>query len=301
MLPLVSGHNADMPPQGCQSADLWLGAPPPDWREAVERAVREDMGSGDLSSAAFTTERIRWYIETQVPGTVCGLALAAHLLRSDECPVECPVRDGDRLESGVVVLRGEGPAGLILGRERPALNFLMHLSGIATETARYVQAVAGTGARIVDTRKTIPGERLLAKYAVRCGGGVNHRLGLFDGAMIKDNHIAAFGGIAPAVAALRRAIPHTVKIEVECETSAQADEAISAGAEILLLDNMEPTMMREIVARHRGKAIFEASGGITLATVRAAAESGVNLVSVGAITHSSPSLSLHLEVEGNGG
>lgn len=272
---------------------LWLGPPPGDWREAVARAFREDTGAGDLSSAAFTTERIAWYIETQAPGTLSGLALAAELLNARECLA----RDGDEVPANFTVLCGEGPAAFVLGRERPALNFLMHLSGIATETARYVAAVEGTGARIVDTRKTIPGERLLAKYAVRCGGGANHRLGLFDGAMIKDNHIAAFGGIAPAVAALRRAIPHTVKIEVECETPIQADEAIVAGAEILLLDNMSPDMMRGIVERHRGRAIFEASGGITLATVRAAAESGVDLVSVGAITHSSPSLSLHLEVE----
>ncbi len=277
-----------MAPQYC-----WLGSPPPDWRRIAESALQEDVGPGDLSSAAFSEERIRWYIEAQSPGVLSGLGVAAELLgASDSC-----ARDGDAVGAGTTVLRGEGAAGFVLARERTALNFLMHLSGIATETARYVAAVAGTGARIVDTRKTIPGLRTLEKYAVRCGGGGNHRLGLFDGAMVKDNHIRAFGGIAPAVAALRRAIPHTIKIEVECETALQVGEALQAGAEIVMLDNMSPDVMARIVHEHRGRALFEASGGVTLETVLSIARTGVDLISVGAITHSSRALSLHLEVE----
>lgn len=266
---------------------------PEGWREVVVRALTEDLGSGDVSSSAFAPDlMLEWYIEAQADGVLAGVPLAAELLG----PEEVLLHDGDRVEDRSLVMRGRGTAAHVLSRERPALNFLMHLGGIATATARYVAEIEGTGARIVDTRKTVPGLRNLAKYAVRCGGGSNHRIGLFDGAMIKDNHIQAFGGIAPAVAALRATIPHTLRIEVECERAEQVDEAIDAGAEVILLDNMPPDVMSPIVAKHRGRALFEASGGITLATVRAAAASGVHLVSVGAITHSSPALSLHLEI-----
>lgn len=263
------------------------------WRDIVARSLSEDIGSGDVSSSAFPPDlMLDWYIEAQADGVLAGVPLAAELLRPDEVLL----RDGDRVSDRSLVMRGRGTAAHVLSRERPALNFLMHLGGIATATARYVAEIEGTGARIVDTRKTIPGLRNLAKYAVRCGGGSNHRIGLFDGAMIKDNHIRAFGGISPAVQALRARIPHTLRIEVECERAEQVDEAIAAGAELILLDNMAPAEMAPIVTRHKGRAIFEASGGITLATVRAAAESGVDLVSVGAITHSAPALSLHLEI-----
>ncbi len=266
---------------------------PEGWREIVARSLIEDLGPGDVSSSAFPPDlTLDWYIEAQADGVVAGVPLAAELLQ----PTEIAAADGDRVTDRTLVMRGRGPAAHVLSRERPALNFLMHLSGIATATALYVAAVEGTGARIVDTRKTIPGLRNLAKYAVRCGGGANHRIGLFDGAMIKDNHIQAFGGIAPAVRALRATIPHTLRIEVECESAEQVAEAIAAGAEVVMLDNLAPDVMAPIVARHKGEAIFEASGGITLTTVRAVAESGVDLISVGAITHSSPSLSLHLEI-----
>ena len=259
----------------------------------VARAISEDIGSGDVSSSAFPPDlMLDWYIEAQAEGVLAGVPLAAELLRPDEVLM----RDGDRVSDRSLVMRGRGSAAHVLSRERPALNFLMHLGGIATATSKYVAEVEGTGAKIVDTRKTVPGLRNLAKYAVRCGGGSNHRFGLFDGAMIKDNHIRAFGGIAPAVAKLRAVIPHTLRIEVECESADQVDEAIAAGAELILLDNMAPEEMAPIVAKHKGHALFEASGGITLATVRAAAESGVDLVSVGAITHSAPALSLHLEI-----
>ena len=266
---------------------------PDGWQEVVAASLREDLGSGDVSSSAFPPDlMLDWYIEAQADGVLAGIPLAAELLK----PQDVPLRDGDRVSDRTLVMRGRGPAAHVLSRERPALNFLMHLGGIATVTARYVAEVEGTGARIVDTRKTVPGLRTLAKYAVRCGGGANHRIGLFDGAMVKDNHIRAFGGIAPAVAALRKTIPHTLRIEVECESGEQVDEAVAAGAEVILLDNMAPERMAPIVARHEGRARFEASGGITLATVRAAAVSGVDYVSVGAITHSAPALSLHLEI-----
>lgn len=266
---------------------------PEGWRDLVARTLVEDLGPGDVSSSAFSPDlMLDWYIEAQAEGVLAGVPLAAELLS----PQEILASDGDTVSDRTLVMRGRGPAAHVLSRERPALNFLMHLGGIATATARYVAAVEGTGARIVDTRKTIPGLRDLAKYAVRCGGGANHRFGLFDGAMIKDNHIQAFGGIVPAVAALRRTIPHTLRIEVECESAEQVAEAIGAGAEVVMLDNMPPEAMAPIVQRHRGQALFEASGGITLATVRAVAESGVDLISVGAITHSSPALSLHLEI-----
>lgn len=266
---------------------------PEGWREVVARSLAEDLGSGDVSSSAFAPDlMLDWYIEAQADGMLAGVPLAAWLLTPDEIRAS----DGDRVTNGTNVMNGRGPAAHVLSRERPALNFLMHLGGIATATARYVAAVEGTGARIVDTRKTVPGLRGLAKYAVRCGGGANHRFGLFDGAMVKDNHIRAFGGIAPAVAALRRTIPHTLRIEVECESAGQVAEAISAGAEVVMLDNMAPEAMALIVSRHRGQAVFEASGGITLATVRAVAETGVDLISVGAVTHSAPALSLHLEI-----
>lgn len=266
---------------------------PEGWRDAIALALTEDTGSGDVSSSAFPADlMLDWYIEAQADGVLAGVPLAAELLGT----TEIPLKDGDLVSDGSLVMRGSGPAAHVLSRERPSLNFLMHLSGIATQTAKYVAAIEGTGARIVDTRKTVPGLRNLAKYAVRCGGGANHRIGLFDGAMVKDNHIRAFGGIAPAVTALRATIPHTLRIEVECESAEQVDEAIDAGAEVILLDNMLPAAMAPIVTKHKGRALFEASGGITLATVRAAAESGVDLVSVGAITHSAPALSLHLEI-----
>lgn len=268
----------------------WREPAPPGTYALIAAALAEDVGSGDLSVRGVTGTA-DYYIEAQAEGTVCGLGIAANLLPG--CLVL--VRDGDAVKPGDLLLRGRGEAATVLTHERTALNFLMHLSGIATHTAKFVREIEGTGARVVDTRKTVPGLRHLAKYAVRCGGGSNHRIGLFDGAMVKDNHIVAAGGIAPAVAALRAQIPHTVRIEVECDRAEQVAEAIAAGADIVLLDNMSPEEMRAIVAEHKGRALFEASGGITLATVRGAAESGVDLVSVGAITHSSSALSLHLE------
>jgi nicotinate-nucleotide pyrophosphorylase (carboxylating) len=173
----------------------------------------------------------------------------------------------------------------------------MHLSGIATLTRAFVDRIEGSGARIIDTRKTTPGLRALDKYAVRCGGGHNHRMGLYDGAMIKDNHIAALGSITKAVSAIRSYASHMTKIEVECESMEQVEEAVRAGADIVLLDNMDPFLMREVVKKFKGKVLLEASGGISLDTVKGVAQTGVDLVSVGQITHSAPSLAFHMEIK----
>ena len=199
------------------------------------------------------------------------------------------------MERGDSLLTIHGAARAVLTAERVALNFSQRLSGIATLTARYVAAVDGTGATIVDTRKTTPGLRQLEKYAVRVGGGKNHRFGLFDGVLIKDNHIVAAGSVAAAVRAARAGVPHSLRIEVETDTLEQVREAVEAGADIVLLDNMAPPLLKQAVALVAGRAVTEASGGITLETVRAAAEAGVDLISVGALTHSAPSLDLGLD------
>ena len=187
------------------------------------------------------------------------------------------------------------PAKRALMVERTALNFLMHLSGVATLTNEFVKRIDGTGAKIIDTRKTLPGMRALQKYAVRCGGGHNHRMGLYDGAMIKDNHIAALGSIQAAVEKVRSYASHLIRIEVECENLQQVEEAVNAGADVVLLDNMDPFMMREAVQGFRGKVLFEASGGVSIDTVRGVANTGVDLISVGALTHSAVALPIHLE------
>jgi nicotinate-nucleotide pyrophosphorylase (carboxylating) len=204
--------------------------------------------------------------------------------------------DGATFSVGDVIAQLSGPAADLLAGERVALNFLQHLSGIATLTKRFVEAVAGTKARIVDTRKTTPGLRLLEKYAVRAGGGHNHRLGLDDGVLIKDNHIVAAGGVAAAVTRARADAPHTVKIEVECTNIAQVDEALLAGANAILLDNMSLAEMTDAVGRIGGRAVVEASGGVTLDRVVAVAQTGVDLISVGALTHSASAVDLSMRV-----
>ena len=211
--------------------------------------------------------------------------------------VNWSVTDGSRVVAGMAIGEAIGDAQGILTGERVALNFLQRLSGIATLTAEFVVAVKGTNARIVDTRKTTPGLRALEKYAVLCGGGFNHRMGLFDAVMIKDNHIAAAGGITNAVTMARESIPHTMTITVECESLEQVEEALNAGADILLLDNMQQDTLRSAVNMACGKAILEASGGITLDNVREIAETGVQIISVGALTHSAPALDISLELE----
>lgn len=272
----------------------WFGVPPADAEEAVRAALREDVGPGDLSVRGLEAHRGRYRIEVQAEGVVCGLGIAAQLLPDDG---SSKFRDGDRVTTGDVVMAGEGGLAHILTHERTALNFLTALSGVATLTARFVAAVEGTGAQVVDTRKTTPGLRSLQKYAVRCGGGSNHRQGLFDAVMVKDNHIRAFGSISRAVSSLRRTSPHTCTVEVECETADQVAEALQAGANIVMLDNMPLFLMEEMVKKCDGRAITEASGGVNLSNVKSVAQCGVDLVSVGALTHSAPALSMHLELD----
>ncbi len=269
----------------------------------VDDAVGEDLGSGDVSAGCLPADlQVRWIIEAQADGVLSGVGIAEYLLAPygndpEEAFIEVHRGDGEFVQRGQTVLAGLIPARRAVMAERTALNFLMHLSGVATLTDQFVRKIEGTNARIVDTRKTIPGLRTLQKYAVRCGGGHNHRMGLYDGAMLKDNHIAAVGSIREALAAVRSYASHMTKIEVECETLEQVDEAISAGADIVLLDNMDPFMMREAVKKHQGKCLFEASGGISLDTVRGVAQTGVDLISVGALTHSAVAMPFHMEFQ----
>ena len=266
----------------------------------VARFLEEDIGRGDRTTDAVVPEDLpgRARIESREEAVVAGLDVARVCFSSlGEVVWKPQVRDGDRVNPGDVVARVEGPMRVLLTAERTALNLLQRLSGIATMTRRYVDAVGTSPTQVVDTRKTTPGLRMLEKYAVRVGGGSNHRAGLDDGILIKDNHIAAVGSVAETVARARAAAPHGLKVEVEVQDLDQLDEAISAGAEAILLDNMSPQLVREAVTRAGGKALLEASGGITLETVSEYAETGVDLISVGALTHSVRAIDLSLEVE----
>ena len=274
--------------------------------ETVARALAEDVGEGDVTSAATAPEgaRARARVVQKQPGVVFGLAAVA------ETMCQCGVEEVDNLvvegqwreEVPAEVLVAAGPAAGLLAAERTALNFLGHLSGVATTTARYVEAVAGTGAAILDTRKTTPGLRALEKAAVVAGGGRNHRLGLFDAILIKENHIAVAGSLARAVHGARAAHPD-LAVEVECRNLDEVSYALGTGADLLLLDNMDPEALREAVRLRdensgAGKGpSLEASGGVTLETVRAIAETGVDFISVGALTHSAPSLDFSLLIE----
>lgn len=267
---------------------------------AIEQALAEDLGvRGDLTTDA-TVPRGTMSTATfgaRRAGVISGLAVAEAAFHALDPSVvfEPLVRDGARVAAGSVAARVAGSAHALLTGERVALNFLSHMSGIATLTRRYVDLVAGTRARIVDTRKTTPGLRAFEKYAVRCGGGQNHRSGLYDAILIKDNHIVAAGGIAPALAAAHAHAGHMVKIEIEVTSLDELADALKHPVDAVLLDNMEPPMLREAVALVDGRAITEASGGVSLDTVRAIAESGVDLISIGALTHSAPILDLGLD------
>ncbi|MEP0765952.1 MAG: carboxylating nicotinate-nucleotide diphosphorylase [Fimbriimonadia bacterium] len=272
----------------------------------VREALAEDLGNGDVTTSACVSAGTggKGLVSAQAEGVLSGLDIVSPLvsvgasLYGESCHVhlEPGVVDGLKVGPGQPILGLEGSLRVVLSVERTLLNFLQHLSGVATETARYVQAIQTTGARIVDTRKTTPGLRELEKAAVRHGGGVNHRFGLYDGVLIKDNHIAAVGGITAAIRAARRSVHHLLRVQVECETLEQAEEAVRSGADALLLDNMPTEILREAVGRYKGKVLLEASGGITLANVREVAETGVDIISVGAITHSAPVLPMHLEI-----
>ena len=269
--------------------------------DAVRRALEEDFGrAGDITTLATipadaTAEAV---IASRKDGVIAGLPLAAAAFRIYDPSVrfEPAVADGDRVSPGGVVARISGPARSILSAERVALNFMGRLSGIATATAAYVERVKHTRAKIVCTRKTTPGLRAFEKYAVKCGGGANHRYGLDDAVLIKDNHIAVAGGIGPALRAAKASVGHLVKIEIEVDRLDQLDEVLAEGADVVLLDNMSPELMAEGVRRAAGKLRTEASGGVNLESVRAIAESGVDMISVGALTHSSTVLDLGLDI-----
>ena len=269
--------------------------------EAVKAALREDLGrAGDITTTAIiaTDASARAALVARDFGVIAGLPLvrAAFAAIDPAVIVETVAADGDRVADRATIANITGNARAILSAERVALNFACHLSGIATATARLVERVKHTRARIVDTRKTTPGLRAFEKYAVRCGGGANHRFGLDDAILIKDNHIAVAGGVAEAIRRARAHAGHLVKIEVEVDTLAQLAEAMAAEPDAVLLDNMSLEDMREAVALVRRRAIVEASGGVTAETAGAIAETGVDLISSGWITHSAPALDLALDV-----
>ena len=266
----------------------------------VRAALEEDLGrAGDITSdlTVPADKRVTARLVARKPGRIAGLicAEAAFRLVDPSVTFDVTAPDGADVAAGDVLASVSGPARSILTAERVALNFLGPLSGTATLTAALVKAIQGTRARIVCTRKTLPGLRTLQKYAVRCGGGFNHRFGLDDAAMIKDNHIQAAGGIAPAMARLRAGLGHMVKIEVEVDRLEQLEEALANGVDTILLDNMSLEDMRRAVTLAKGKAVLEASGNVTLQTVRAIAETGVDTISSGAITHSAPNLDIGLD------
>lgn len=273
-------------------------------RHAVRAALREDVGDGDVTTlACIPPEAVTVAVmNAREPLTLAGLEFArlAFLELGPNLRVTALAEDGTAVAPGTAVLRVEGSARAILTAERVALNFVQRLSGVATATAKFVAAVRETSARILDTRKTTPGWRRFEKYAVACGGGVNHRVGLFDLVLIKDNHLAALADarpnpVAAAVARARQLWP-ALKVEVEADTLDQVALAVAAGADIILLDNMPPARLREAVALIAGRARTEASGGVNLDTVRAIAETGVDFISVGAITHSARAVDLGLDV-----
>ncbi|HWA09907.1 MAG TPA: carboxylating nicotinate-nucleotide diphosphorylase [Opitutaceae bacterium] len=264
----------------------------------IDLALEEDAGLGDVTSRAIfsATHRSRAFVAAAQDLVVCGLEVAARVFaRIDPTlRVKLAAEDGERVKRGKVVLRVEGPTIPLLTAERTALNFLQRLSGIATFTRRFADAVRGTGVRIVDTRKTTPGWRALEKQAVRAGGGRNHRSSLGEHVLIKDNHIAAAGSIARAVARARETAPHLARIEVEAKTLSEVQAALRAGAEVILLDNMTPAEVRRAVAVISRRARVEVSGGVNLQTVRDYALPGVDVISIGALTHSAPAADLSL-------
>ncbi len=268
----------------------------------ISNALEEDIHTGDITtqSLQLVQRTVSGFLKAKEGMTVCGLQVAERVFKAldKEMTFSSELTDGDQVDSGTILATFAGDAAQLLQGERVALNLMQRMSGVATLTAQYVRAVAGTKARIVDTRKTTPGLRVLEKYAVRVGGGINHRTGLYDGVLIKENHIAASGGIMEAVRRSRSYIPHTLKIEIETESLADVQEALSAGADIIMLDNMDLLTMGEAVRIIAGRAVIEASGGVNLSTVRAIAETGVDIISVGALTHSAPAMDISMLLEG---
>jgi nicotinate-nucleotide pyrophosphorylase (carboxylating) len=270
--------------------------------DLIELALREDLLFGDITTDTVVPEnhRSKAYITAKSSGIIAGLPLAEHIFKRFDPEIEFIYlkNDGDKVQSGENIAIIEGQTRAILKAERTVLNFLQRLSGIATRTYNLRELVRDLPVRIVDTRKTTPGHRILEKYAVRVGGGQNHRMGLFDAVLIKDNHIEAAGSITQAVKNARTSLPHTVKIEVETETLEQVQEALDAGADIIMLDNMDYETMRKAVEIINGRAIVEASGGINEQTIRQVAETGVNVISIGSLTHSVKALDISLNIQG---
>ncbi|MBW2003549.1 MAG: carboxylating nicotinate-nucleotide diphosphorylase [Deltaproteobacteria bacterium] len=266
----------------------------------IDTALDEDVGSGDITTSAIIDSSLKGKAQLLAKEEIllAGIEVFSRVFsRLDpEIVVECTYHDGDVIPKGSNIGTVTGSMRGILSGERTALNFLQHLSGIATLTRQYVEKTDPSTVRVIDTRKTTPGLRVLEKYAVRMGGGFNHRVGLFDGILIKDNHIAAAGSISEAVKKVRATVPHTLKIEVEVEDIKGLEEAIGVGVDAILLDNMSVKEMKEAVSITGGRILLEASGGITLETIEEISKTGVNLISVGAITHSARSVDISLEV-----
>ena len=269
--------------------------------EIIVNALKEDINYVDVASDYLIPEdqRDNAYFVAKADGVLCGLSVAMRVfaLLDDTFEAKLYKHDGDKVQKGDLIAEFSGKTVLLLKGERTALNLLQHMSGIATATAAAVELVKGTNAQITDTRKTLPGLRALQKYAVTCGGGKNHRFNLSDGAMLKDNHIDAGGGITNAVNALRGKLGHMVKIEVETRDRAEVREALAAGADIIMLDNMSNEMMREAVKIIDGRAKTEASGGITLETIAEVAKTGVDIISLGALTHSVKAFDISMKMK----
>ncbi len=278
----------------------WTSNYDPYLDELIERSLAEDIGGGDLTTEALCPPRQRGqaYMVAKQPGVIAGLEIVRKVFAKLDAHLDWQpaAEDGARLEAGQKLVRFEASTRALLSGERLALNILQRLCGIASLTRRFVDAVAAYPVKILDTRKTTPGLRILEKYAVAAGGGVNHRMGLYDGIMIKDNHISLAGGISPAVAAMRNANPQNLPIEVETRTLAEVKEALHAGVDIIMLDNMSTAQMREAVELIDKRARIEASGGVTLQTVAEIAATGVDFISVGQLTHSAPALDISMYI-----
>ncbi|NLG88150.1 MAG: carboxylating nicotinate-nucleotide diphosphorylase [Clostridiaceae bacterium] len=270
-------------------------------RDVLEKAFKEDMPSGDITTDCIVPENAqsRAYMITKQEGVIAGIEVCIEAFRmlDPDIKINALVKDGDFVETGTRILEIEGKSRALLKAERTALNLLQRLSGIATITRLYVEKIIGYNTKVADTRKTTPGLRALEKYAVRVGGGTNHRFSLSDGVLIKDNHIKAAGSIKKAVEAAREHIPHTAKIEVETETLEQVKEALDSGADIIMLDNMPPDIMKQAVEMINHRAVTEASGNVTLDNIEEIAAAGVDIISIGALTHSVKAMDISMKFE----
>jgi nicotinate-nucleotide pyrophosphorylase (carboxylating) len=268
--------------------------------DLIDLALKEDIGPGDITTDNIVTADMqgKGIVIAKQDLVIAGLQVAEKVFKALEPAVDFTTdfRDGDRIATGAVVVRVQGALRTLLKGERTALNFLQRLSGIATQARAFVEMVAGTSVKLVDTRKTTPGWRVLEKYAVRVGGAHNHRMGLYDGVLIKDNHIAVAGGISQAVQKARQAISHLVKVEVETTTPEEVQQALAAGAEIIMLDNMDLDQIRQAVRMINKKALVEVSGGVTREKLKDLAQTGVDLISIGALTHSAVAVDLSMRI-----